>query len=301
MSAILTLTLMHDRSLSGRSIVKASTSESLHWYRTTALFNKKLSGPIQPSERDALWATTVILGTMAFYFLDAETPEEAWPLKPPSSLDLNWIRMSDGKKAIWELTQPTRADSVWRTVAEENSDFFSRPLTTQIVGILPPELLKLCGIHATSTTAENPYLAPAALLAQSMSLEDHYEISMNFITFISGMPPAFQQLLGCKDPGALLVLAYWYVRVCQLKDWWILSRAAMELQAIRIYLHRFHPDEPGVQELLQDPRVRGGDFTHPTAIGTVLNKRTEIQSTCYKKLNRDSTLNNGYIPISLYP
>src|SRR6202022_3727073 len=95
MHAVLSLTLMHDRHLSALN-TKLSPTEAFHWYQGTALFNSKLSGPIQPSERDALWAAAALLGTIAIYYVEANTPEEAWPLKSPSSLDLNWLRMSAG-------------------------------------------------------------------------------------------------------------------------------------------------------------------------------------------------------------
>lgn len=88
MHAVLSLTLMHDRYLFTAPNTKLSTTEAFHWYQSVALFNGKLSGPIQPSERDALWAAAALLGIIAFRYIEAKTPEEAWPLKPPSSLDL---------------------------------------------------------------------------------------------------------------------------------------------------------------------------------------------------------------------
>jgi hypothetical protein len=106
MHAVLSLTLMHDRHLSTEANTALSPTEAFHWYQGIALFSNKLAGPIHPSERDALWATSAFLGTTAFYYIEAKTPEEAWPLKPPSSLDLNWLRMSAGKEEIWKITQP---------------------------------------------------------------------------------------------------------------------------------------------------------------------------------------------------
>ncbi len=71
---------MHDRYLSGTPNSKMSTTEAFHWCKSLTLFNSKLSRPVQHSERDALWATTIFTGMTAFYFVEAKTPEEAWPL-----------------------------------------------------------------------------------------------------------------------------------------------------------------------------------------------------------------------------
>jgi hypothetical protein len=67
---------MHDRYLFAAPNTQMSTTEAFHCYQGIALFNSKLSGPIQPSERDA-WATAALLGTIAFCYIEAKTPEEA--------------------------------------------------------------------------------------------------------------------------------------------------------------------------------------------------------------------------------
>jgi len=123
MHALLTLTLMHDRYLLSALNAKKSTTEAFHRYQGVALFNSKLSGPIQPSERDALWAAAALLGVITFCHIEAKTPEEVWPLKPSSSLDLNWVKMSDGKKEVWKITQPLRADSIFQPLGPDYLSF----------------------------------------------------------------------------------------------------------------------------------------------------------------------------------
>ncbi len=95
---------MHDHHLSTVSNTKLSTTEAYHWYQATSTFNKQLSRPPQVEEQAALLTTAALLGTIAFCHIEARTSEEAWPLKPPSSSDLDWLRMSDGKKEVWKLT-----------------------------------------------------------------------------------------------------------------------------------------------------------------------------------------------------
>jgi hypothetical protein len=117
MDAILTLTLMHDRYLFAGSNTKLSTIEAYHWYQAPCSFNKQLSRPLQMERRAALLTTAALLGTITFCHIEAMTPEEAWPLKLPSSSDLDWLRMSDGKEEVWKLSQPLKAGSVFHALA----------------------------------------------------------------------------------------------------------------------------------------------------------------------------------------
>lgn len=79
---------MFDRYLSG-STAKLSVIEAYEMYSATSLFQTKLEQPIIPSERDALWATAAFLGISAFFYVEGDTIEETWPLKPSSVMDLN--------------------------------------------------------------------------------------------------------------------------------------------------------------------------------------------------------------------
>ena len=234
MHAVLTLTLMHDRYLSTPLDTRRSNPETFHWYRGIALFNSKLSGSIQPSDRDALWATTILFGTIAFFHIEAKTPEEAWPLKPPSPLDLNWLRMSDGKKEIWKLTQPWRVDSVFRPLVLEHMNYVPPPSSVIGLEALPSEFLKFYSLDTMSTTANNPYHAAVSALAQTLHSNCKYSILMSFLSFISHMHSDYKRLLELKDPGALLLLAYWYAKVCQCQYWALWRRAELECQAICI-------------------------------------------------------------------
>ena len=254
MHAVLTLTLMHDRYLSTTPNTRLSNTEVFHRYQAIALFNSKLSGPVQPTERDALWATAVLLGMIVFSYTEAKAPEEIWPLKPPSALDINWLRMSDGWKEIWKITQPLRADSVFRALVLEQK-FLPASSTVSWLGALPSEFVKLYGLDATSTTDNNPYHAAASALAQTLNIDCDYSTIMNFLFFISRMRPDYKRLLERKDPRALLLLAYWYAKVCQYQHWWIWRRAALEGQAICIYLERYHQHETNIQKVLQFPKT----------------------------------------------
>jgi hypothetical protein len=253
MHAVLALTLMHDRYLGVCFNQKQSTIEAFHWYRSISLFNSKLSKPIEPSERDALWGTAALLGVMSFGFIDAQIPEEAWPLAPPSSLDLNWLSLGEGKKEIWNIIQPYRSDCVFRPLALEFTTFLPTPKGPGIE-TLPPQLLALYGLDFTSTTENNPFYDAASILAKSLNIDCEYTAMSNFFSFVRQMNPGYKQLLAQKDSRALLLLAYLYSQVCQYQYWW-LKRTMLECQAICKYLARYHQHEPNIQNLLQFPML----------------------------------------------
>ena len=256
MHAILALTLMHDRSLSVPSTTKQSPIEAFHWYQAAALFNSKLSKPIQPSERAALWTTAALLGLMAFCHIEAETPEEAWPLKAPSFSDLEWLRMIDGKMEIWKITQPLTADSVFQAMAPAQADdFLPAPLTGPQLDSLPFEFVELYGLHAPSVVDINPYYTAASSLAHTLEIDSILSTILNFWSFTSHMRPDYKRLLEQKDPRALLLLACWYAKVCKSRHWCIWRRAALECQAICIYLEKYHPHDTSIQKLLQFPSI----------------------------------------------
>lgn len=259
MHAILSLTLMHDRYLSTAPNDKLSTTEAFHWYQGTALFNKKLSGPIPASERDAVFGTAVCLGVITFFYTEAKTPEEAWPLKPSSSSDLSWLSLSDGKKEIGKLVQPDGRESVLQTLMPfENTK--PPPTSPTVPGLeaLPYELIQLCGLQATSTSLDNPYHSVASSLAKSLHSDCKLTTILSFMCFISFMPLEYKELLKRKDPCALLLLAYWFAKMCQYPHWWIVGRAKLEGQAICIYLGKYLGNEPDIQKLLQFPKMMCG-------------------------------------------
>ena len=260
MHAVLALTQMHDRHLSATPKEKLSNTEAFHWYQSIALFSSKLSGPIESSEQDPLWATAVFLGLIAVYYIEADTAEQAWPLKPSSSLDLNWLKMSQGKKEIWKITQPLRSESVFRPLVMDNMSFIPEPSTLIGLEVLPPNLNKLCDLDAFSNVDNNPYYAAASGLAQVFDFDDKLLTIMNFLQFVNFMRQDYKRLLELKDSRALLLLAYWYAKVCQTQHWWLWHRAALEGQAICIYLERNHRHEAHIQNLLQFPSMNCSNF-----------------------------------------
>ena len=221
MHAILSLSLMHDRYLSGAVNTKLSTIEAFHWYRSLALFNSKIAGPFDPSERDAVYATAVCLGVIAFFYIEATRPEEAWPLKPDSPLDLNWLSLSDGKKELGNVTQRRGEKTLFQTLMPfENTK--PKP-TSPLPGleVLPSEFIRLCRLDMSSTADDdNPYHAVACTLAKSLHSDCTLTTILSFLSFIGNMSAEYKRLLKRKDSAALLLLAYWFAKMCQFQHVW---------------------------------------------------------------------------------
>lgn len=113
----------------------------------------------------------------------------------------------------------------------------------------------------TSNTNNNPYYGAASSLARSFNSDCIMSTFLNFLFFTGDMPPDYALLLERKDPCALLLLAYWYAKVCQYQIWWIRPRVTIECQAICIYLERHYPHESRIQGLLQLPKMMSGSIT----------------------------------------
>jgi len=255
MHAILTMTLMHDHHLSSVT-GPLSTAEAFHWFQSVSQFNAKLSGPVHPSDRDPLWATSMCLGIISFFYVEAQSPEEAWPLAPSSATDLSWFKMTEGKREVWKAAGLS-TDSEFATPLPNFTPFL--PETKCGLDALPVELLALCGLD---TEQESPHYPFAYSLAQVIHSSSTLEIIFGFLQLLSKMSPDFKRLLTEKDTAAMMLLVYWYAKLCQYPHWWLLRRAWLEGQSICRYLEMHHPFDPGIQNLLLFPSIVFSDFVN---------------------------------------
>jgi hypothetical protein len=75
-----------------------------------------------------------------------------------------------------EITQPSRADSVFQPLVSEYRYFLPTPSTGPGLEALPPEFIKLYELDATSTAENNPYHAVASSLAKSLNSDCNLSI-----------------------------------------------------------------------------------------------------------------------------
>jgi hypothetical protein len=155
-----------------------------------------------------------------------------------------------------------RDDSVWQPLVFYNISSQLLPSYAAVPGLeaLPFEVIELCAFDPTSNTHNNPYYGAASSLARSFNSDCIMSTFLNFLFFTGDMPPDYALLLERKDPRALLLLAYWYAKVCQYQIWWIRPRVTIECQAICIYLERHYPHESRIQGLLQFPKILSGSI-----------------------------------------
>ena len=244
------------------------TSEAFHWQQALGTFNRVLSAAFEPSsepltdsERIAIWGTSMMLGALAFCHVDARTPKEAWPLAPASAMDLNWLRLSEGKTLtmIMRIAAPLLTQDVMDT-------YHLPPVSDMDFQALPIEMIQLCSLFpeqealddsSSNSECRNTYFQAAALLARILRSNDHLSNLQTFWTFTMHMQPDFRRKLEEKDPPALLILAYWYAKVCQSRHWWLLRRARLEGLAICEYLEDVWVSSgyTGILGLLRWPRL----------------------------------------------
>jgi hypothetical protein len=261
MHVFIALALLHDQHLNPCQTSSHRTALAFHWYQATALFHRRLmaagSAPdvskLSGSERDSLWASGALLGAASMALLDAEDVYGVWPLKKSDSLDLDWLRMSDGKKAVWKIADPTRKDSVFHQLLKEWDGIpdGSRPIPP---GALPTMFYEAFDIGPSSTAQNNPYHVAASLLAQLLPRRIDDNTVIQFLTFLTQLDPRYRKLLEEKDPKAMVLLAWWYTKAAAHSSWWMQRRSVVEGLAVCIYLEINCEHEAVIQELVKFPR-----------------------------------------------
>ncbi|KAF9877972.1 hypothetical protein CkaCkLH20_04548 [Colletotrichum karsti] len=218
MHTILAATHLHDMSLANTS-PEGNPAFTYHWYRGVSMLHRKLSQPIVPSERDALWITAALVGVGSFANMsEVRSPSEAWPLREASWSDLDWMKLGDGKKQVWRLTDPMRSEGIFRDVANELYTHLMSPYQSLLgeedvdflESHLPAGFCELYGLRE-GRPEDNPYWTAAEALAMCWSGQSKpgsLEAVKPFLGFISKLDPRYKSLLEEKDERAMLMLAY---------------------------------------------------------------------------------------------
>lgn len=183
------------------------------------------------SESDAMWGGAVCLGCIAFCCIEADEPRDVWPLKPPGPLDLDWLKISDGKKEVWRVANPLREGSSFRPLAQEQVNMLAGPVHDPEL----PEGFKELWDYPL-------YQGCAKIVGQLMHIKCDRSSILLFLGFISRVEQNFMKALVDRDPRAMLLLGVWYAKLCPYRSWWTMRRAVLESQAICLYLEQNHPD-----------------------------------------------------------
>ena len=187
--------------------------------------------------------------------IDSEEPTQAWPLKKPAPLDLDWLNMSNGKRAVWALTHPLRSDSVFAVLAR--GIYLGMPNLDEPIepGSLPAAFYPVFGLGPGADKDSNPYFVAAKTVSCLMQ-SDRGPPSANliaYLAFISLMTPQYKALLEAKDHRALALLTWWFALVVDHEAWWLRRRTCVEGLAVGMYLAgHCEPGDP-VLELVAYP------------------------------------------------
>ncbi|KAF5248189.1 hypothetical protein FAUST_372 [Fusarium austroamericanum] len=228
MHVFIALAYLHDEHLNPNSIASHRTPLAFHWYQATALFHRRLAtassvqdpSTLPSSERDSLWTAGALLGAASFALLDVQSVDNVWPLKESDPLDLDWLKMSDGKKVVWNLADPTRQESIFHELLAEKT---SMPDGTKEIppDVLPSIFYSVFNLDASSSVSTNPYHTAASLLAQLLPREITDNTVIQFLSFLTQLDPRFRKLLEEKDPRAIVLLAWWYTKAAVHSSWWM--------------------------------------------------------------------------------
>lgn len=256
MHIVLALTSIHDRFVNSKW--ESTYTELRHWSEGASLLNKRLSEPWPPEDRDALWTAAALLGAISFSNVEASTPEEAWPLRRADPADLQWLRMSDGKQIIWELANPLRPESAFHEMATQlmNDSMYSDKFVFDVDDV-PPAFASLCNLNSSSTGENNPYYEAIRSLSVLLQLDCNHASISKYLSFVSHTGKEYKRLLIEKEPRALLLLSYWFAKVCH-GIWWVAGRALIEGRAVCIYLERYYSHETAIMDLLSFPKKELG-------------------------------------------
>lgn len=272
---VFAIVLMHDRYLSDNPWRTPDTEETFHHYHGTAMFNSLLSKPIPEEEKDGMWGAAALLGAITIAAVEATTPEDSWPLKPNGPSDLDWLRMSDGKREVWRLADPTREGSVWREAMLYDYDQHPTPKHVRPeVDDLIPHLYSLFQYDSASDDTDDPYHTIVAIILRLLPMRCTHSTILYFLSFIGHMRPEFKELLHQKDDRAMLLTALWYATMMDYPAWWLQRRGQLECKAICVYLSRKYTPWSDVGRLLDFPKAMCG-----LAVSTAwLQKHDEARS-----------------------
>jgi hypothetical protein len=256
MHTALALTMMHSRS--DDLFSKQTPREVYHWYHGTSQYNRKLTDPhLTSSERDAIWLTAVMVGCTSLAHLDIVDPEQSWPLKSPSPMDFDWVKLSNGKKEAWVIADVSRPDSSLRHLYSNSAidDFVIRTTDQEAFKALPPEMVELCNLNTSSTPENNPYHVAAASIGRLTAVKGCQDNILKYFHFLGTMMSEFQHLLQTKDPRAVLLML-WYQTLMGADgaQWYTKKRTLVETEAMIYYLERYHSHVSGMDKLLEFPK-----------------------------------------------
>ncbi|KAL2065949.1 hypothetical protein VTL71DRAFT_3619 [Oculimacula yallundae] len=248
MHASLAVALTYDRHVNSSVGHRRTVEECSHWSEATVLLNKRLLQPIKAKDKDPIWGTAAALTIITFSSPDACTPQDSWPLQCSRSSDLYWLYMGEGKMSLWDILNPLRPDSIFRVMSATYA-LMNTPLPHSGIDGIPSAIAAVCHLEDSTTEESSSYFHAAHAVSRILQLQDGEVDVAQVQFFMRSINGHFKDLLGRKDPVALLLLYLWYQKAGR-SIWWIEARAKIECPSICSYLHIYHSRNTAVMAFL---------------------------------------------------
>jgi hypothetical protein len=285
---ILAISALHLKHLQDHPDVELDILLSNHFELGRKAFDATISQEIAPESIDAIFATCMLFAMMAYTDFESgdpnnqeETADSTSFLNSSSPAAMSWLSCQLGFLAIMTLptVQPYLSQSIWRDLFQESATIYASLQSDLLATAIPPDWHAVCALNPTSFTINahdepvldpsNPYHDALLLILANDALDASKQ--ENFVNFIS-FPgwtlanPVFFALIKRRDHAALLLLAHWLAKMCQMGLWWVGARVRLECRAICAFLDREVLDERqanAFQRLLVAPKMACGYGVSP--------------------------------------
>lgn len=190
--------------------------------------------------------------------MESANIEEVWPLKPKEPEDMSWMKLGEGKRHLWRLTEPTRSDSMFHHILKEKPcSVLPDWMLSNDTSMIPQRVKELFGVTPETTIANNVYQLPLLILSTVRNTRLTHENALKFLYITAFITAEFLALLENKDPYAVFILGWWYKMIQDGELWWMARRAKVEGEAVMIWLRRGYPELADLLDHLVRERNKG--------------------------------------------
>lgn len=232
---------------------KYEVAATMHYTRSLQAYSSQLVYEVENGNATALLCASGLLAKLSFI----NTPLISAGVAVGDTVPA-WIRSMQGVKTVMQtpkLRHDVETGPLSDVVRLYNGTGDGKDATVDLIDTQPEAttaraLRDLCDIRLGDCVA-NPYASAMTRLEKLMAVEPIHDKIDHFLAFIATLEPSFVDLLQHMDARALLILAYWCVRLSRIPQWWTGPSATAECR--RICAHLSTDKDPMVQALLQVP------------------------------------------------
>jgi hypothetical protein len=232
---------------------------ALHYSLSLSSYSAQLHAPLDVRKADAIIACCHLHTMLAFQNVQSGD----------SAVDVGgfaWLRAMQGVAILWNTgnIRPYLEGNIWRKKTLESRalenityDHTESSAADSWASNTSRALHQLFSEQSDPISHHNsPYQEPLRRLCLLMQHSMEQDAICMFMAFIGNLPDSFVQLLGQKDPRAMLLMCYWCALLSQIDQWWIVSSAKFICRTLCNTLSKT-PDQR-IYNLLQFPATKCG-------------------------------------------